>query len=110
MQMIIDSIFTDTKDSMYVYKLLIPQQKTRLFTVTKSFAFSYFKDKVKLVSIHTYYMDTESLMPTEMREKFINLVGEPMTDFIPNQCIILLHVISPCCLLVPFTCRMPQVG
>lgn len=110
MQVSIDPIFTDNKDSMCVYKLLILQQKTRVFTVTKSFAFTYFKEKVKLVSIHTYYMDTESLMHTETREKYVNLVGETMAGFIPNQCIILLHVISLCCLLVPFTCRTPQVG
>lgn len=109
MQISIDPIFTDTKDSMYVCKLLKSQQKTRVFTVTKSFAFTSLKEKVKLVSIHTYYMDTESLMHTETREKFINLV-ETMIGFIPNQRIILLHAISTCCLLVPFTCRTPQVG
>lgn len=55
-------------------------------------------------------MDNESLMNTETREKILNLVEQTMTGFIPNQCIIQLHVISPCSLLVPFTCRTSRVG
>lgn len=36
------------------------QQETRVFTATKPFAFSYSKEKVKFVSVHTHYMDTEN--------------------------------------------------
>lgn len=38
-------IFTETKDSTNKHKLLMQQQKTRVLSITKSFAFSYFKEK-----------------------------------------------------------------